>query len=461
MVDETTGSEQSYMTRLRTLTGYGIGDFGLNIYWNTVSIWLVFWYTMVVGIEPGVAGTIFFIGMIWDSISDPIVASYAERVRSRHGTYRPFILYGSFGVAICFGFLFWVPPFSGLTLLVALIAINVVFRTSYTLVAIPYAALSARISYDSVERMEFTGVRMFFAFAGLLFVSSQFPQLIRYFSNGSEYSEQGFIIASGVGAVIATVALIFCFLGTREKPLPKSTVRARLSPSQIWQLLRENSALKILLTIIVLKSGAMACMNISLVFFIVSNQPAFASKELVLTAFAIATMAGIPLWTVFIRQIGKKRTWVFCSALIAVSGAHMLLFGPYLAYQVPVQIIVFGLCSGAFSVLLWSFIPDMVEFGQMASGKRSEGVVFGSVLVVQKLSGGFMGFVVGNVLGLIGYNKDASIQSAEVGQGLIAFLAICPALMLFLSIVPVLLLPLDRRIHADIVESLSADPAGS
>jgi len=110
---------------------------------------------------------------------------------------------------------------------------------------------------------------------------------------------------------------------------------------------------------------------------------------------------------------------------------------------------------GAFAVLLWSFIPDTVEFGQNASGKRSEGVVFGSVLVVQKISGGFMGFVVGQVLGVIGYDKDATEQAAEVGQGLVTFLAICPAFLLFVSIIPIILLPLDRRIHADIVDSLS------
>lgn len=202
-------------------------------------------------------------------------------------------------------------------------------------------------------------------------------------------------------------------------------------------------------------------MNISMIFFIVSNQPAFASKEVVLTAFAVASMVGIPLWTLFIRRIGKKPAWVLSSSLIALSGVHMLLFGPFLLQGVPLQIVAFGLCTGAFAVLLWSFIPDTVEYGQNASGKRSEGVVFGSVLVVQKISGGFMGFVVGQVLGLIGYDKDASLQAAEVGQGLVTFLAVCPALLLFISIVPVVLMPLDRRIHADIVDNLAIDEPGT
>ena len=75
--------------------------------------------------------------------------------------------------------------------------------------------------------------------------------------------------------------------------------------------------------------------------------------------------------------------------------------------------------------------------------------------IMAKISGGFMSFVVGQVLGFIGYDKDATEQAVEVGQGLVVFLAICPAFLLFLSIIPIILLPLDRRIHADIVDSLS------
>ena len=72
-----------------------------------------------------------------------------------------------------------------------------------------------------------------------------------------------------------------------------------------------------------------------------------------------------------------------------------------------------------------------------------------------------MGFIVGQVLGLIGYDKDAAVQAPEVGQGLVTFLAICPALLLFLSIIPVILMPLDRRIHADIVDNLAIDEPGT
>ena len=447
------------MKKLSALMGYGIGDFGLNIYWNALSVWLVFWYTTVVGLEPSVAGTIFFIGMIWDAVSDPLTAAISERVRTPFGTYRPFILFGGLIAAVSFLFLFWVPPFSGMALLAFLLMTNLVFRTAYTLVAIPYTALSSRISYDSVERTEFTGVRMFFAFLGLLFISSAFPLMINHFSEQYGGADIGFLMAAAVGSVIATIALLACFFGTREQPLPAQTVRARLSWSQVFSLVKDNHVLQLLMSVIVLKSGAMACINISLLFLIVSNQDTFASKEVVLTSYAIATMVAIPFWTLLARKIGKKKTWTASAVLVGLAGLHLLLFGATLVHGVPVQILIFGISSGALAFLLWAFLPDSVEYGQRASGQRSESVVFGAAAIVQKLAGGFMGFVVGHALEFTGYDNDATVQSAEVGANILAFLAICPALMLFLSIVPILLLPLDRNIHAGIVEKLSGQSA--
>lgn len=442
------------MSKLRRLAGYGIGDFGLNIYWNTLSLYLIYWYTTVVGLRPEVAGTIFLVGMVWDAFSDPIVASLSEQVRTRHGTYRPFILYGSLLLGPCFALLFWVPPFQGATLLATLIVISIVFRTAYTLVAIPYSAMSARITFSSVERTEFSGVRMFFAFAGLLVVSNLLPPLARHFSGQAQYTAGGFQLVAGVGGLVATLALLACFLSTREKPLPALTQRTPLLPANLIKALLKNRALIFLLCVIFLQAGATASIMISLVFFIEANQPDFASKEIVLTWFAVATMLGVPLWTIFIRRFNKKVAWSLASLFVGLLGLHMWAFGPSVVSGIPLQIPCLGFTMGAFAVLLWSFIPDTVEYGQMATGARAEGVVFGSVLVVQKVSGGFMGFIVGLMLAAIGYDADIERQSAEAARGLVAFMAICPATLLFLSSCLIWLLPLDRRIHADIVDQL-------
>ena len=454
--------KQTGEQKVKMLAGYGIGDFGLNIYWNSLSIWLVFWYTDVVGIAPETAGLIFLISTVWDAFTDPIVAGGSERVNSRFGTYRPFLLFGGPLLGGAFVLLFWVPPFTGTALIVCLALVAVFFRTAYTLVAIPYAAMSSRLTYKSVLRTELSGVRMFFAFAGLLLVSFFFPPLARLFSGGEEYTAAGFQTVVALGAVIATLAILSCFAFTREQPIPRQAMAkpGSAGPS-LWNRFRQNRALVTLLFVIFLQSGANAALMISLVFFVEANKELFAAKEVVLTAFAIATMIGVPFWTLFARQIGKKKTWCISSASVFATGLHMLLFGPSVIGGVPLQLVVFGFCFGAFAVLLWSFIPDTVEYGQLKSGQRSEGLVFGSVLVVQKVTGGLMGVLVTQVLAAIGYNSENVQQGAEVGHGLIVFLSICPAIMLGLSVIPICLLPLNRHIHTEIVGKLSGNSGGT
>jgi len=100
----------------------------------------------IAGLDPRIAGFIFFLGMTWDAISDPIVATYAERITTKMGTYRPFILFGSAITAVAFILLFWVPAIDGLAKIVFLAVTCLIFRTSYTIVAIPYAAMGSRIT---------------------------------------------------------------------------------------------------------------------------------------------------------------------------------------------------------------------------------------------------------------------------------------------------------------------------
>lgn len=444
------------MAKIRKLVGYGLGDFGLNIYWQTLSLFLVFWYTTVVGIDPKIAGTIFFIGMAWDAISDPIMASLAERVQTRFGTYRPFLLFGSVFTAIAFVFLFWVPPFSGWPQIAMLILACLFFRTTYTIVAIPYSAMASRITYDSLERADYSGARMFFAFIGLLTVSWFLWPMIELFTQTTGSEQMAFQYAAAIGGTVAVLALWTCFALTEEQPLPVNTVQSEKIWQGIVQNVRANRALRVLLLIILLKSASGTCLGITLIFYIEANQVHFAPKEFLYTAFAVATLIFVPIWTLAIRKWGRKKIWI-TSAIIYILVATHMMFSPTITISgIPVHIVLFSACSAAHAVIFWALIPDAVEYGQVQSGYRSEAGVFGSVLITQKLSGGIMGFIVGFVLSALGFSKDAPMTEG-LGNSLKLFIAFSPAVLLALSIIPILLLPMGRDTHKAIVGQLKSE----
>ena len=236
------------------LFGYGIGDFGLNIYWQTVGIFLLFWYTDVAGIDPRWAGLIFFIGMAWDAISDPIVASLAERVTTRLGTYRPFLLFLAPITALSFALLFWVPPFEGMLQIYTLILTCLIFRTSYTIIAIPYSAMASRITYDSTERAEYSGARMFFGFFALVVVSMFLAPFVEHFETQLGSEQKAWQVTAALGGLVATVAIWLCFFLTKEKPLPPKTVQSQRIWKGIKENIKSNRALRVLLALIVLNN---------------------------------------------------------------------------------------------------------------------------------------------------------------------------------------------------------------
>lgn len=448
------------MHKLQKLFGYGIGDFGLNIYWKTVSLYLVYWYTTIIGLDPRIAGFLFFIGMTWDAISDPIVATLSERVKSRFGTYRPFLLYGSISLGFAFVLLFWVPPLSGMGLIIFLIITTIIFRSSYTVVAIPYAAMASRLTYDSRERSSYSGARMFCAFVGLLMVSMFLPPLVETFTAYTGSEQRAFQYAAAIGASTATLAILICFMLTKEQPLPSKTVQSENVWSGIIGNIRANRSLRILLSVLILNTLAGTSLSLSLVFFIDANQATFASKEAVLTAYAIATLIFVPIWTFLVHRYGRKRIWCIIIFIYVMISLHMLVFSSVTINGIPVQIIMFGACGGGLAMILWAFIPDCVEFGQMDSGYRSEAGVFGSVLVTQKLSGAISGLLIGFLLAAFGVSAktDSFVASSEK---MTYFLAICPALLLALSVIPVMLLPLERHAHSDIVNKLQNEDSAN
>ena len=442
--------------KLRNLFGYGIGDFGLNIYWQTVSMFLVFWYTQIAGLGPRTAGILFFAGMTWDAISDPIVASISERVNTKFGTYRPFILFGCVVTGLSFTLLFWVPPFEGKMKIAFLALAALTFRTCYTLVAVPYAALASRITYESNERAEYSGARMFFAFFAFVIVSMWLWPSVDLFYQMTKSREQAFQLTSAIGGIVASLALFLCFKMTREKPVPPKSVISDKIWKGIWVSLKSNRALHYIMPVVFLNTAATSMLSIILIFYIEASGDKFASKEILFTSFAIATLIMIPIWTALIKKIGRKKTWILTSLCYFFVAAHMFLGPEIIIYGVPVHILLFMALGGAHAIIFWALIPDCVEYGQFKTGYRSEAGVYGITLITQKITGGLSGLIIGFMLASFGLEENLD-PSRTLAESLKIFITLGPTLMVMISIIPIYLMDMNRSKHEAILLDLNLE----
>ena len=69
----------------RAKLGWAAGDFGFNIFWQTLNLLMLPFYTDVLGLDARLAGTVFLIASLWDGLADTVIAAIADRTRSRWG----------------------------------------------------------------------------------------------------------------------------------------------------------------------------------------------------------------------------------------------------------------------------------------------------------------------------------------------------------------------------------------
>ncbi|MDE6855836.1 MAG: MFS transporter, partial [Muribaculaceae bacterium] len=171
-------SKGFYKVSMLKCIGFGSGDLAQNLIYQTISMYLLFFYTNVYGLDPAVAAVMFLIVRIIDVIWDPLVGTFVDKHEPRLGKYRSYLILGGIPLTGFAILCFW-NGFSG-SLLYAYIT-YVGLSMCYTLVNVPYGALNASLTRDTAEITKLTSVRMFMANVGGLAVGMGIPIVLKMF----------------------------------------------------------------------------------------------------------------------------------------------------------------------------------------------------------------------------------------------------------------------------------------
>ena len=438
-----------------TMTGYGIGDLGFNLYWTGLSVYLLYYYTDVLGIDPIMAGLIFGVSIFWDAITDPIMGMIATRTQTRWGKFRPYILLGAPLMGVSFVMMFAAPVFFPAAVVVSSAIAHLFFRTMFTVVSIPYSSLSAVLTRDSDARTRLAGARMFGAVAGALFATALMPSLAVQFGDGD--LKHGWVMVGALFACIATALMVVVFFSTREDTTAYSA-RARVTLADSLRFVLSNHALWIVFGAVALASMGNSIGGKSVVYFIKYNLDAEAQTGALLGLQAVGAVLSIPLWVWLARRTSKRAAWMLGSVLLGCLQTGLYISSPGDASQIAPAFFAVGVCIGAFAVIFWSMVPDTVEYGQWKSGVRDEGMAFSLSTFSQK-SGVALGVgILGFWLSAIGYMPDVGQTEASL-NGLRAGAFGFPALCSFLVAGVIWFYPIDRAKHAEMLASIAAEQA--
>ncbi len=433
-----------------TTVGYGSGDFGFNLYFAGLNLYLLYYYTDILNIDPAVAGLIIMLPVILDGISDPLMGWIVTRTRSRFGKFRPYILFGAPFMGLSFVGMFAAPIWFPDHVVVACLVTHTIFRTAYTVASVPYSSLAAALTHDSQERGTMAGIRMIAAMIGGIVTAATMLELARYFGNGD--MRQGFVQVAIVYGLLSSAMMVIIFLTTSQEVslVSSKTVTSR----QTLSFLRHNRAFWILCGASLVGVIGSAIGGKSIVYYInyYAGHPESVSD--VMSIGILGAGIGIPIWTVVARHLSKRWVWVIGASGASLLNLALFLFDIKDVSTLSALAFCNGLIGGAVAVMFWSMLPDTVEYGQWRSGVRDDGIVFGLSQLISKAGSGLGVGMIGLLLSAIGYNAGIE-QSAATLQGIRASAFLIPAAASALSVLVILFYPLDAQLHARIVRGLA------
>ncbi|AFY78801.1 MAG: MFS transporter [Hydrococcus sp. C42_A2020_068] len=211
---------KSEKLKFSTKLTYGAGDLGPAITANILVFYLLFFFTDVAGLPAGLASSILMIGKIADAINDPIVGIMSDRTRSRWGRRLPWMLFGAVPFGIIYYLQWIIPHFSSdraanqWWLFGYYVLIGILFNIAYTMVNLPYTALTPELTQDYNERTSLNSFRFAFSIGGSIL------SLILYILIIDSYAEnpaQGYEVLGILCGVVSVVAILWCTLRIQER----------------------------------------------------------------------------------------------------------------------------------------------------------------------------------------------------------------------------------------------------
>jgi GPH family glycoside/pentoside/hexuronide:cation symporter len=425
-------------SKLRLLL-FAFGDFAFNLYWQSIMLFLLFYYTDALLLPIGVAATTYMVASVWDGIANFAVGILVDRRRSQM-RYGPLIAAGAIPLGLTFVLTYMPPPLSGGATIAWVLGAHLLFRTAYAGFNVPYLAMSARISPDSGDRAFVAGTRMLFGTAAAVTVALCTVPLGRWLTGSSAAQAYfGAAILFGVlGAIILAVVGLTYREGTEpEQPLPGS-VKATLA-----SLLR-NRAFVALNAAMMAMIVAVTMLNKSVLYYFkyVLDDPD--SGQLALASMGLVSGIAIPLWMLLGRYVGLRALWLVAAGLgmVGLFTFAAVRFDGVRAMQlflIGMQVMIIGL-----NFVFWAMLPNTIEYGERETGVHVEGAVFGVAALLQRISIGIATAILGWSFASAGYVANVR-QSAETISAMRQTVALLPFAFLALSCVAMTLNPLGRE----------------
>ncbi len=418
--------------------GYLFGDFGNDFTFILSTMVLMKFYTDVIGVTPGVVGTIMMISRFVDAFTDVTMGRICDRSKqTKAGKFKPWILRMCIPVAASSFLMYqtFVANFSPILKIVYLFITYILWGSFfYTSINIPYGSMASAISGDPGDRQSLSTFRTMGGMLAGAIIGIGLPVIAYEKVNGREIivGERVMLLA-GVFSGLAIICYLLCY----------KLITERIRPEVSEDVFKNNSVGKMLKNAV--RNRALISIIVASVFMLLSQLtmqnmaayvfPDYYNNATAQSASTIFMMVGMVTAAILskplVKRFGKAEVSAVSNIFAAAVCFSLFILRPQ---NVWVYIGLQSLCwlgLGMFSMVNWALITDVIDYSEIKNGIREDGAVYALYSFARKLGQAIAAGLSGWLLTAIGYDETAITQgisqSKKVLEGIFNISTLVPA----------------------------------
>ena len=444
----------SVMTKMK----YGVGDFGMAVVTAMLQFSMLFYYTDIVGVNPALAGTAILIGKItWDLVNDTLFGYLEDKTKSRWGKRRPYLIFGALPFALSFWGVFSIPQGIENDLVCCLLIVGsfILFDTFHTLTATAYSAMTAEITEDYNERTSLSTYRMVFSVIGYISGAGLSGTLAGIFSNAFGITiHQGWSLVGLVFGVLGGLSMLIPGLFLKYEPAVESKP-SELPPFKSILSTFKNKPFVSYIIVTSIMSISFTMVTAMLNYYINHQLHMEESGLLVMLAMMGTLAVFLVPCGILSGKIGKAKTYAvgLTIASVALIFVFFMPVGP--SPLIFVLAAIAGLGFSAQWVCPHSMIPDVIEYDELMTGERREGVYYGVHATSGKITGALASAACGWGLEIGRYVENSASQPDSALLAIRILFALIPAIFLLICVPLLIKYPITKESHSEVMRQLA------
>ena len=405
---------------------FATGNIANNLTFMVITMFMMYFFTTVMGLAPMVAGTIFMVARLVDAFTDPIMDTIIDRTNFKHfGKYRGFIHFGAPLLGVIVVVLFTVPNFSmGGKILYAYIT-YILYSLAWTVVQVPQLTIPILMSTNVARRTKIQAIFQGVGSIGVGVTSALAMAIVN--ANGGMNDPHAWQLTAIVFAVLATIGFELSTLAVRNldtyDPHAKERARQRREQTKAQRLpLRQRMAF-------ITRNVALFALLIGFGTDMFANQ--------------INSQTGTYFWVY--NMNGRTDLMSVLNALsMPVSIAMIFLAGPLVArFSKKTTICACEVVGIIATAVLW------------LSGAKSIPVVMASSFTfANKLCQAVASFVGGWLLDAIAFDATLSMQTQATMDNLLMLRCVFPIAAYAITLIAMRFYPIDKKGEIELQVSL-------